>query len=213
MIGRGMPTGVGVIVVLAVSLMMSMMPQAILADTFPAAYQVTGVTKDDMLNIRAEPNASSDILAHIEPFATAIELLAVSSDGKWGRVGLPEGNGWVALRYLELTPPADPFEVPRPFSCRGTEPFWSVSLYPRGAEYNSPQTGAVPMEVLSEDVSPQGYLIRLQEGPSLRRTLIISRGLCNDGMSDRDFGFSTHMFMESADGNATYTGCCTLDHR
>lgn len=207
---RGLLTIVGVIAILALSLMI--MPQVIRAETFPAAYQVTGVTKNDLLNIRAEPDVGSEILAHIEPFATAIEVLDISSDGKWGRVGLPEGNGWIALRYLEPTPPTDPFEVPRPFSCLGTEPFWSVSLYPSGAEFNSPQTGAVPMEVITEYVSPQGYLIRLQEGPALQRTLIVSRGLCNDGMSDRDFGFSTHMFLESPDGNATFKGCCTLDH-
>lgn len=182
------------------------------AQDFPAAYQVTGVPKDDTLNIRSEPNATSDILGQIGPFATAIEVLALSPDGKWGRIGVPEGNGWVAMRYLELTPPLDPYDVPRPFSCFGTEPFWSVSLYPRGAEYNSPDTGAVPMEVMSEAVSPYGYMFKLREGLTLERTLIVSRGQCNDGMSDRDFGFSTHMFLESPEGNIAYTGCCTLDH-
>jgi len=197
---------------LALCLPMVGLPQAGLAQDYPAAYQVTGVPKDDTLNIRSEPNATADILGQIGPFATAIEVLSLSQDGKWGRIGVPEGNGWVAMRYLEPTPPIDPYAVPRPFSCFGTEPFWSVSLYPRGAEYNSPDTGAVPMEVISEAVSPRGYMFKLREGLTLERTLIVSRGQCNDGMSDRTFGFSTHMFLESPEGNVAYTGCCTLDH-
>ena len=201
------------LLMLALALQFLGLPKIVHAQDFPAAYQVTGVEKDDILNIRAEPNAGSQILGQIGPFAIAVEVLGLSQDGKWGRVGLPEGNGWVAMRYLELTPPLNAFEVPRPLSCFGTEPFWSISLYPRGAEYNSPDTGAVPMEVVFEAVSPQGYLFKLHEGPTLDRTLIVARTRCSDGMSDREFGFSTHMFLESPEGNGTFSGCCTLDHR
>lgn len=183
------------------------------AQGFPAAFQVVGVAKDDVLNIRAEPSAASDILGKIGPFAISVEVLSLSEDGKWGRVGLAEGNGWVAMRFLEKTPVLSEAEVPRPFSCFGTEPFWSISLYPRGAEYNSPDTGAIPMEVMSEAVSPQGYLFKLREGPALDRTLIVTRSQCGDGMSDRVFGFSTLMFLEAPDGNGTFAGCCTLEHR
>ncbi len=189
------------------------LPQILGAQEFPAAFQVTNVAKDDSLNIRSEPSAASDILDQMGPFSTTVEVLGLSDDGKWGRVGLSEGNGWVAMRYLEPTPPLDPFQVPRPFSCFGTEPFWSISLYPQGPEYHSPDTGAVPMDLMSEAVSSQGYLFKLREGPTLERTLIVSRGQCSDGMSDREYGFSTHMFLESPEGNGTFVGCCTLDHR
>lgn len=188
-------------------------PVPLLAQSFPAAYRVTGVAADDRLNIRSEPLASSDKLGEIGPYGLNIEVLGVTPDGTWGKVGLPEGNGWVAMRYLEPTPPADPHEVPRPLSCFGTEPFWSVSLYPSGAEYNSPDTGAVPMTVIEEAVSPQGYFMRLEEGPTLTRTLIVTRQQCSDGMSDRLFGFATLMFLAAPDGNETVSGCCTLDHR
>lgn len=198
--------------ILALTTIVVALPMMAVAQAFPASFQVTGLAKDESLNIRAMPDAESESLGQIGPFAIAIEVLNLSDDGKWGRIGLPEGNGWIAMRYLEPTPALDPFKVPRPISCFGTEPFWSVSLYPQGAEYNSPDTGAVPMEVTAEAVSPKGYLFHLQEGPTLERTLIVARGQCNDGMSDRDFGFSTHMFLESPDGNATYAGCCTLDH-
>lgn len=201
-----------VLTMLALALPIAVLPVVSLAQNFPSAFQVAGVAKDDTLNIRAEPNAGSEILGQIGPFATAVEVLYLSQDGKWGRVGLPEGNGWVAMRYLEMTPTLNAHEVPRPLSCFGTEPFWSVSLYLRGAEYNSPDTGAVPMDVVAEAVSPQGYLLKLHEGPTLERTLIVTRTRCGDGMSDREFGFSTLMFLQSPEGNGTFSGCCTLDH-
>lgn len=192
---------------------LTLCPALALAQDFPAAYQVTGVAQNDVLNIRATPSASADVLGEIGPYGLNIEVLEVSADHKWGKVGLPEGNGWVAMRYLEPVPPQDPHLIPRPLSCVGTEPFWSVSLYPRGAEFNSPDTGVVPMTVLQEAVSPQGYYMRLEEGPTLNRTLIVTRAACSDGMSDRQFGFQTLMFVEAPDGNETVTGCCTLDHR
>jgi len=186
---------------------------AVAAETLPAAYQVHDVPQSDVLNIRATPSVSAAAVGTIGPFAVNVEVTEMSPDGKWGKVGIPEGNGWVNMRYLEATPPVDPDQVPRPLSCFGTEPFWNIGLYPRGAEYNSPDTGAVPMTVLAEAVAPQGYFVRLEEGPTLNRTLIITREKCSDGMSDREYGFAARMFLEAPDGNAVYGACCTLDHR
>lgn len=183
------------------------------ADALPATFQVHGVEQTDILNIRAAPSVASDVVGEIGPFALNIEVIEKSDDGKWGKIGIPEGNGWVNLRYLEATPPLDPNDVPRPLSCFGTEPFWNIGLFPRGAEYNSPDTGAVPMTAIAEMVAPQGYMVQLEEGPTLNRTLIIMRETCFDGMSDRQFGFSARMFLESPEGNAVYSACCTLDHR
>jgi uncharacterized membrane protein len=183
------------------------------ADPLPAAYQVRDVTQADVLNIRATPSAVADVVGEIGPFAHAIEVIETSADGKWGKVSTRAGNGWVNMRYLEATVRPDPGLVPRPLSCFGTEPFWNIGLFARGAEYNSPETGAVPMTVVSEAVAPQGYLVLLEEGPKLNRTLVITREACSDGMSDRAFGFSARMFLEALDGNAVHGACCTLDHR
>ncbi|WP_103335200.1 COG3650 family protein [Pseudotabrizicola formosa] len=193
--------------------LLSLWPVQAMAQVFPASYAVTGVAADDVLNIRAEPSAQAAIAGEIAPYAMNVEVLSLSPDGKWGRVGVPEGNGWVSMSYLDLTEAEDPTLVQRPLSCFGTEPFWSVSLYPGGAEYNSPETGAVPMSVVQEAVAAEGFLIQLEEGPTLNRTLIIRRTQCSDGMSDRAYGFSTLMFTEAPDGNASLPGCCTLDHR
>ena len=198
---------------LCVALGFMALPFMAAARDLPAAFAVVDVAQTDVLNIRAAPNAAADIVGKIAPFAINVEVIATSEDGTWGKVGIPEGNGWVNMRYLEATPPTDPYTVPRPLSCFGTEPFWNIGMYPRGSEYTSPDTGAVLMADVSSAVAPQGYLVRLQEGPTLSRTLIITREACSDGMSDRDYGFSAQMFLEAPDGNSVYHACCTLDHR
>ena len=190
-----------------------LLPLPAWADAFPSSYQVKDVAEGDVLNIRTNPNSAAQKIGEIGPYGFNVEVLETTPDGTWGKVGLPEGNGWVSMRYLEAIPMEDPHLVPRPLSCFGTEPFWSISLYPRGAEFNSPDTGAVPMSVLEEAVSPEGYFIRLEEGPTLNRTLIVTRQKCSDGMSDREYGFATLMFLSAPDGNGTFSGCCSLDHR
>lgn len=183
------------------------------AQDLPAAFAVKDVAAEDVLNIRAAPNALADVVGKIAPFAMNVEVLEITTDGTWGLVGLPEGNGWVSIRYLDPMPLPDTGQVVRPLSCFGTEPFWSVSLYLRGAEFHSPDTGAVPMSVMHEAVAPSGFLFTLEEGPTLDRTLIVTREGCSDGMSDRRFGFAVRMFKEAPDGNEILSGCCTLDHR
>ncbi len=181
--------------------------------SLPAAFQVNDVSEGDVLNIRAEPSAASPVVGTIGPYGLHVEVTRLSDDGRWGRVGLSEGNGWVAMRFLSPMPVEDPAAVPRPLTCLGTEPFWSASLLPRGEEFSSPETGPVPLTLLEQAVSDEGFLFRLEEGPTLIRTVIVRRAMCNDGMSDREFGFSALMFTEAPDGNATVAGCCTLDHR
>ncbi len=183
----------------------------------PAAYRVTGVAADDVLNIRAAPSARAPIVGRIAPFALHVEVLELTGDARWGRVPLPEGSGWVAMRFLAPTPREDPAALPRPLSCRGTEPFWHLGLFPRGAEWTTPDAGPLRLDGGHEAVAPEGFLARLRAPAGAGRgtdyTLIVQREGCSDGMSDRPFGFSARLFLEGAAGNRALSGCCTLDHR
>lgn len=182
------------------------------ADTFPAAYQVTGVAGDDVLNIRAEPDASAPVVGEIGPYQISVEVLRLSEDGKWGLVGLPEGNGWVSMRFLQATP-AEPDQLPRPLTCLGTEPFWSLAALPRGTEWSTPEEPRTDLTITEEATAPEGYRLRAEEGPTRVFHLSVLRQACGDGMSDREFGFSAQLFVESPDGNRLYSGCCTLNFR
>jgi uncharacterized membrane protein len=189
------------------------------AQDLPAAFVVKGVADDDVLNIRAEPNANAAVLDGISPYATSVEVLELSADGAWGLVSTGEGNGWAAMRFLEPMPAQDANLIPRPMTCMGTEPFWSVGLMPRGDEYSEPDY-RVDLELLSQAVAPGGYLAVLKDAPELAdevpagtHTLIISREQCSDGMSDRRYGWAVKLFTENGEGNMLRHGCCTLDLR
>lgn len=181
------------------------------ADTFPAPYSVTGVAADDTLNIRAEPDASSPVIGEYGPYALNIEVLRTTPDGQWGRVGLGEGNGWVAMRYLARSDHQDPNAFPRPLSCFGTEPFWSLNVTVRGDEYQAMGDTRRDLTMISERTAYNGALAVFEEGPTLQRTLIVRRLTCGDGMSDREYGWQATLFNDAPDGGEVQSGCCTTD--
>ena len=181
------------------------------AEGFPASYFVTDVAADDTLNIRSAPSASGDILGEYGPYDLNIEVLRTSPDGKWGFVGIGEGNGWVSMRFLAASDHQDPNSFPRPMSCFGTEPFWSLNITVRGDEYQELGDTRRDLAMTSERVAPNGGIAMFEEGPTLNRTLIVNRAYCGDGMSDREYGWQATLFNDVPDGSTVQTGCCTLD--
>ena len=75
------------------------------------------LASDDVLNIRAEPAASSEIIGELGPYTLNVEVLR-TLDG-WGYIGASERSGWVSMRFLAPNPPPEN-KVPRPMSCFGT---------------------------------------------------------------------------------------------
>lgn len=189
-----------------------LLPLASAAQDLPGRYSVTDVAADDRLNIRAAPNAGAPTLGDYPPFAINIEVLRITESGKWGMIGRPEGNGWVSMRYLAPSPPADPYSIPRPFTCHGTEPFWTLSITARGADFTELDNSPVALSANSEDVAKAGYVANFSQGPEHAYVLISERLDCSDGMSDRIFGFSAHVFESAPQGNRLLRGCCTMDH-
>lgn len=181
------------------------------AEDLPARFSVQGVASDDVLNIRAKPTTSSDIIGTLGPFAINVEVVRLSPDGKWGLVSAGERIGWISMRYVARVPGASPYEIPRPLTCLGTEPFWSLTLGIRGSEYQMMGEARQSLNEISHAVADRAYLATFEEGPTLVRTLLITREQCNDGMSNREFGFSGRLFTETPDGNTFHFGCCTLD--
>jgi len=178
-----------------------------MADTLPAHFIVKDVAANDVLNIRSEPTASAEIVGFYGPYTTNIEVLELSPDGKWGKVGLGETNGWASLRFLEASGHVAPNEIPRPISCFGTEPFWTFNLTQRGDEFLALDADRKDLEPSDAIVTQNGFSIEFNENEQL----LVSRGQCSDGMSDRDFGWQGTALLFRPDGPVVAQGCCTLD--
>lgn len=181
------------------------------AQDLPAVYNVNNVAANDVLNIRRAPDAGAEIMGSYPPYSINIEVLEISPDGKWGMVGLGEGNGWVNLSYLEPSTTYSEYEVPMPLVCSGTEPFWTFGIYPGGSEYIEMGDERRDLEITAMRRAANGMLITAQEGEVIDRTLIVQRGECSDGMSDRRFGWRATLFNDTPDMPSVETGCCTLD--
>lgn len=192
-----------------IALFLTLWAGTLAAQDLPALFSVTGVQTGDVLNIRAAPDAGAAKVGEFGQYGFNIEVLETTADGGWGLVGIPEGNGWVSMRYMARQE-VEPYAIPRPISCVGTEPFWRISLYPRGSEYEMMGEPRSDLTLLSETVAPNGYLAVLEQGPTLNHTLIVERGACSDGMSDRRFGWRAMLFLDAPDRALVHSGCCSL---
>ncbi|MEM8576538.1 MAG: SH3 domain-containing protein [Pseudomonadota bacterium] len=175
----------------------------------PALHRVTGVAADDGLNIRSAPVASADVLGTLPPDSTGIEVTERSANGRWGRINVDEGSGWVALRFLERTGGlTDPVRA----TCFGMEPFWSLAL--DGTATFTPAAGAP----FAFDLRPQigsanrtDRLALLGSGPFGDLTATLSAGSCSDGMSDRHYALRIDAVLDfQTGGPRLISGCCTL---
>lgn len=188
---------------------LALLPLSAMAGEFPAAFSVSGVAANDVLNIRAEPSANAPVLGQFAPDRLRVEILETTPDGKWGLVGLPESNGWVSMRYLApLTEAAS--TMPLPMLCLGTEPFWSLALTgPETAIWKTPEI-TEEITLISSAKASHGSLATLTGSDRGEQVLIVTREQCFDGMSDRRFGFSARLFQQTEQENTLLSGCCTL---
>ena len=181
------------------------------ADDFPGRFMVNDVASDDRLNIRSEPNAGADIVGSYPPYALNIEVLGTTPDGRWGEVGFGEGNGWVAMRYLARTPDESADEVPRPLICAGTEPFWSLGLFPRGDSFERAGEPREPLSEISSARGENGFVISFSGETAGTSTLVVQRATCSDGMSDRIFGWAALLYKAGQETDTVFSGCCTFE--
>ncbi|MBP1805201.1 COG3650 family protein [Rubellimicrobium aerolatum] len=174
------------------------------AEPFPARAAVTGVAAGDALNVRAAPSAGAEVLATLPPDATGVEMLGLSPDGTWARIGRPEGEGWVARRFL-AEEPADPRAVPVPLACLGTEPFWNLTVTAEGATFSTPE-GERALREIGRGTGFSGFVLAFDDDGATR-DLTVVRAACSDGMSDRPYGLTALVW--DRDG-PVLEGCCTL---
>lgn len=182
-------------------------PASATQDAWPALYDVGGVAADDVLNIRAEPNATAPIVGAFRPDQKNIEVIRPSDDEGWGLVNIAEGTGWVSLRFMDRHPDQWMGFFPKLASCFGTEPFWSLQIDGDSAYWDSPDQQA-PGQVMSRVSSldrrdRHGMIVALGD---TQITGIIAHRYCSDFMSDREYGLAFDAFMD----DGLISGCCTL---
>jgi uncharacterized membrane protein len=89
----------------------------------------------------------------------------------------------------------------------GTEPFWDITVTPKGIVYNTPESKPVTFPYLPpiqaqgrpEDVA---FIYRLQKGKQ-QGILTFQKNSCNNGMSDRIYDYSTLLYLN----NQVRAGC------
>ena len=181
-------------------------------DAIPGLYRVHDVAPDDVLYVRARPDARARIIGEFAPDDRKIEVVAMSDDLRWGQVNVEEGAGWVALRYLITEPGGFQGRFPSPAACFGTEPFWTVDIDDGGMGFDrldGPQIefpGAEWQGAMgrSDQWSARAFL----DGRAM--SVVIRTGACSDGMSDRAFGLTANVLISTDAGHEHYTGCCSL---
>lgn len=181
-----------------------------MADGWPQLYNVDNVAPDDRLNMRAAPDASSDVIGALAPDAQNIEVVGRSDDGRWGRVNSADRAGWVNLRFLEAT---DAMDAPGDYICFGTEPFWAFTdRVPSGYKFQVPDADALLFSPTQEGMSQNRtdrYFIS-GAGPETTFGAVLRADHCSDGMSDRAYGISIDLGLFGDAGATFVSGCCSV---
>lgn len=178
-------------------------------DGWPALHDVTGVADNDVLNIRAAPDTSSEIIGTLAPDARNIEVIEPTDDLTWGRIATGEGMGWVSLAYLMRQPGQWDGRFPDITICTGTEPFWSLTrkdtVYAFDRLDQPPISASVEWETGA--LNHRGRL-SFRAGDLVG---VLSNEICNDGMSELEYGWELNL-IELGEG-AHYQGCCSIRPR
>lgn len=174
----------------------------------PTLFDVTGVAADDVLNIRAEPDASAPVIGTLAPDGQRIEV--VEERRGWGRVNTAEQSGWVSMRYLSYR--TDVWEsgaLPSGFRCLGTEPFWDAK--PEGGDLvlRSPEDQAGDRRPVQAVLDSGVFRDPARVVVARDMTLFSHPQICSDGMSDRLFGLSAVLVIHGEQPRML-SGCCMI---
>ncbi|MCF8878680.1 SH3 domain-containing protein [Hyphobacterium sp. SN044] len=179
----------------------------------PAWIRVVGVAEGDVLNIRARPDASSEIVGTFIPNQGRIEVVETRSvDGQhWGLVSTGEQGGWINLAYAEATEMAMIGESPVPAGtvCAGTEPFWSLDLGDDEAVWSSFDAEDETFTI-TESEAASGRFLPWMFGLQGFGLAIVTPGQCSDGMSDIPYAWTVSVIGHDETGHVLYQGCCRL---
>lgn len=183
----------------------------------PTLFDVTGVAANDVLNIRAAPNAGAEIIGTLEPNARDIEVVGHDATGQWARINTGERTGWAALRFLSYQVDVwTPGTLPQTLQCVGNEPFWLFRPQGDDVVFSTPDRPGAVMRierVVSSGIFRDPRRSLSVQSESRRMTAVIVPMACSDGMSDRSYGLDVTLILEEGDEAQMLTGCCSIATR
>lgn len=191
----------------------------------PMFYDVTGVEATDVLNIRTSPDPGSEIVGTLAPDQSNVEVIALSEGRGWGQINADEQAGWVSMRYMQESDAPFWWELRRPLSCFGTEPFWSATI-------NGDTSGGIALDVAGEELLEMNFdwlhtawgntawgqqvtaLLNFA-GNDTRAAAVVQAQSCNDGMSDFEYGIAIHVVVSQGNdddrfASQSWSGCCSM---
>jgi uncharacterized membrane protein len=177
------------------------------AQELPAIFNVSGVAANDVLNIRAEPTASSEIVGSYAPDATGIEVVGI--EGSWAIVNHADGRGYVSSSFLAHGGQANWSDLTTPLYCSGTEPFWLFAFDPAGAKATFDLFDNEPAVWPVRQTWPKGPRSDLVAIEMDDKIAVLRPQDCSDGMSDREYGIAFDLLFTDDMGGG-YQGCCSL---
>lgn len=190
------------------ALILWLIPLALRAEEYPALHDVVGVAGNDVLNIRAAPDAGSAIIGTLAPTATGVEVVAV--EDSWAVVNAEDGSGYAALRFLARSDAPYWSALETPLTCLGTEPFWSLEIDPAGNEtrFQTPEDPTARIAPLGARWPALPWsasaAVGLPDGLA-----VLTPADCSDGMSDRRYGIAVDIFLTGPE-RTRLSGCCRL---
>ena len=166
---------------------------------------VINVAQNDLLNMRAEPDANAPIVGTLAPDTGNIHVTAQSAETPdWIYIEVGGLEGWVNAAYLGYSTFYEP--LPIRLHCSGAEPFWGMNLSYSRADVSFAFRDEDFQTGFDAPISPLNRTnIWLRTRFNLETDFILlEAGTCSDGMSERAYGYS---LLAKLDGNLL-GGCC-----
>lgn len=181
--------------------------------SLPGVFTVTGVSANDVLNIRDAPRVSGSRIGGFAP-GQRVSVLGMASS-TWAKVSFGQSVGFVNIGFLARNTGGGATTVngfQMGIICQGTEPFWTLDIAEdRTVTFNSLINGQAPLASLQQTTPSSltgSYPFTFSAPPY---SGVVKAEYCTDGMSDIQYPWSIILNKPSQNGGTeTVYGCCRL---
>lgn len=182
------------------------------AQEIPALFDVTGLSPDQTLSVRENPRASAPEVGALPAGATQIEVVALSSSGRWGRINLKGVAGWVELDHLVPRPLPAAIETrfDAPLNCWGDTPMWQMQTLGDGlVTLSTPQNEVLSFTATGKVQTQRSQMLEAA-GEDGGLTAMLRPELCRAGADGGQYGLQIDLLLRRDGAMTPMSGCCSL---